>query len=170
MAAGKGGRCRAGLGAHVGHEGPPCPGRPPSALHWRAPVYARKPRRGFESHANHANVRNGCAKLFVALVSVRGCSEIHRNCSKCLSNMHRLHKENITSQVTCISLIASIGLVSSHDILNAYDMYHIHQRRLLHKRPTREREREREREKYYTFPALRLTQVLPGHPLADPKR
>ena len=30
--------------------------------------------------------------------------------------------------------------------------------------------RERERAKYYTFPALRLTQVLPEHPLADPKR
>ena len=30
----------------------------------------------------------------------------------------------------------------------------------------RERERERERE-YYTFPALRLMQVLPGHALAD---
>ena len=28
-------------------------------------------------------------------------------------------------------------------------------------------EREREREKYYTYPALRLIQVLPGHPLAD---
>ena len=28
------------------------------------PVYARKPRGGFGSHANHANVRNGCAKLF----------------------------------------------------------------------------------------------------------
>ena len=28
----------------------------------------------------------------------------------------------------------------------------------------------REREKYYTYPALRLIQVLPGHPLADPKR
>ena len=26
---------------------------------------------------------------------------------------------------------------------------------------------EREREKYYTFPALRLIQVLPGHALAD---
>ena len=32
------------------------------------------------------------------------------------------------------------------------------------------REREREREKYYTYPATRLVQVLPGHPLADPKR
>ena len=32
------------------------------------------------------------------------------------------------------------------------------------------REREREREKYYTYPALRLIQVLPGHPLADPIR
>ena len=32
------------------------------------------------------------------------------------------------------------------------------------------RERERGRERDYTFPALRLTQVLPGHPLADPKR
>ena len=31
-------------------------------------------------------------------------------------------------------------------------------------------EREREREKYYTHPALRLIQVLPGHPLAEPKR
>ena len=29
--------------------------------------------------------------------------------------------------------------------------------------------RERERERYYTYPALRLIQVLPGHPLADPK-
>ena len=28
------------------------------------------------------------------------------------------------------------------------------------------RERERERERYYTYPALRLIQVLPGHPLA----
>ena len=26
---------------------------------------------------------------------------------------------------------------------------------------------ERERERYYTFPALRLMQVLPGHALAD---
>ena len=26
-----------------------------------------------------------------------------------------------------------------------------------------------DRERYYTYPALRLTQVLPGHPLADPK-
>ena len=25
-------------------------------------------------------------------------------------------------------------------------------------------------EKYDTYPALRLIQVLPGHPLADPKR
>ena len=31
------------------------------------------------------------------------------------------------------------------------------------------RERERERERDYTYPALRLIQVLPGHPLADPK-
>ena len=30
--------------------------------------------------------------------------------------------------------------------------------------------RERERERDYTYPALRLIQVLPGHPLADPKR
>ena len=30
-------------------------------------------------------------------------------------------------------------------------------------------QRERERERYYTYPALRLIQVLPGHPLADPK-
>ena len=30
-------------------------------------------------------------------------------------------------------------------------------------------ERERERERYYTYPALRLIQVLPGHPLADSK-
>ena len=30
-------------------------------------------------------------------------------------------------------------------------------------------EPEREREKYYTFPALWLTQVLPRHPLAEPK-
>ena len=29
---------------------------------------------------------------------------------------------------------------------------------------------EREREKYYTYPAPSLIQVLPGHPLADPKR
>ena len=28
---------------------------------------------------------------------------------------------------------------------------------------------ERERERYYTYPALRLIQVLPGHPLADSK-
>ena len=35
--------------------------------------------------------------------------------------------------------------------------------------PGRERERERERERDYTYPALRLIQVLPGHPLADPK-
>ena len=28
---------------------------------------------------------------------------------------------------------------------------------------------ERERERDYTYPALRLIQVLPGHPLADPK-
>ena len=43
---------------------------------------------------------------------------------------------------------------------------------------TREREREslhlssqreRERERDYTYPALRLIQVLPGHPLTDPK-
>ena len=27
--------------------------------------------------------------------------------------------------------------------------------------------RLREREKYYTYPALRLIQVLPGHPRAD---
>ena len=27
----------------------------------------------------------------------------------------------------------------------------------------------RERERDYTYPALRLIQVLPGHPLADPK-
>ena len=26
-----------------------------------------------------------------------------------------------------------------------------------------------ERERDYTYPALRLIQVLPGHPLADPK-
>ena len=32
-----------------------------------------------------------------------------------------------------------------------------------------ERERERERERDYTYPALRLIQVLPGHPLADSK-
>ena len=30
-------------------------------------------------------------------------------------------------------------------------------------------ERERERERDYTYPALRLIQVLLGHPLADPK-
>ena len=30
--------------------------------------------------------------------------------------------------------------------------------------------REREREKYDTYPATRLIQVLPGHPLADPRR
>ena len=30
-------------------------------------------------------------------------------------------------------------------------------------------EKERERDIYYTYPALRLIQVLPGHPLADPK-
>ena len=29
---------------------------------------------------------------------------------------------------------------------------------------------EREGEKYYTYPALKLIQVLPGHPLADSKR
>ena len=29
--------------------------------------------------------------------------------------------------------------------------------------------RERERERDYTYPALRQIQVLPGHPLADPK-
>ena len=29
--------------------------------------------------------------------------------------------------------------------------------------------RERERERDYTYPALRLIQVLPGHPLADAK-
>ena len=28
---------------------------------------------------------------------------------------------------------------------------------------------ERERERDYTYPALRLIQVLPGHPLADSK-
>ena len=28
---------------------------------------------------------------------------------------------------------------------------------------------KRERERDYTYPALRLIQVLPGHPLADPK-
>ena len=35
--------------------------------------------------------------------------------------------------------------------------------------PSRERGRERDRERDYTNPALRLIQVLPGHPLADSK-
>ena len=37
----------------------------------------------------------------------------------------------------------------------------------IHSRSRSKRERERERD--YTYPALRLIQVLPGHPLADPK-
>ena len=35
--------------------------------------------------------------------------------------------------------------------------------------PYSKHQRERERERYYTYPALRLIQVLPGHPLADSK-
>ena len=29
---------------------------------------------------------------------------------------------------------------------------------------------QRKREEYYTYPALRLIQVLPGHPLADSQK
>ena len=42
----------------------------------------------------------------------------------------------------------------------------IHQRETQHQTVPGD-ERDREREKYYTYPALRLIQVLPGHPLAD---
>ena len=37
------------------------------------------------------------------------------------------------------------------------------------RRRPEQRQSEREREKYYTYPATRLMQVLPGHPWQIPK-
>ena len=40
----------------------------------------------------------------------------------------------------------------------------------MHVKSGRQLKKREKREKYYTYPALRLIQVLPGRPLAEPKR
>ena len=72
---------------------------------------------------------------------------------------HGHHHQDVlpTAHVQCRALsrhvTAKCGIVRAHELTQFQ-----HQPK-----------REREREKYYTYPALRLIQVLPGHPLADSK-